>query len=541
MALLTKILVRTGCRTCKARRLKCDETKPVCLRCQKSNFLCEGYSIFVSSTDANFKPRELINAPSGQSIQPIDSMCFFRTLQSLAELTEREHQAYDFCRQHTVHAIAGFYTTHFWTHTVLAASHNEPAILHAMLALSGAHRVYLEGQRAITQYPHNIMRMHYGKAIHHLQNRIAGTGHEDIHIILMVCLLLLTFDIIQGRYREGSVHLAHGRQILKNLHSSSPAEELVTLHLVPEPLSVMDELFYSFALMDLQSIYFDGSLQFKLVGDQSAENTSHSSMPPAFHSLDEAWRSLLLLSNETLHFTTSMMNDVTSASHSNLPHVDWQGHLLAKLRQWHDAFGNSPLRIPTSRSSPTNAIDRRSTALRLNHAYLTIAVRTGANIGDEMAYDSLMPEFSTVVDLCNELVEEMPSISFDARVIPPLYTACCACRAPDLRRRAIRILAQAGKEGHFDGKLMALVSQEKMLLEEQEAGYDYAASPSVPLSIDLETLIPRSARWAESWASFVSEDYTVLELTFKKHRHSNSEGMGVVHKKLVKLDQYSWI
>ncbi|MCJ1311233.1 hypothetical protein MMC25_004904 [Agyrium rufum] len=34
---------RTGCITCKAKRLKCDETKPTCLKCQKRNVVCEGY------------------------------------------------------------------------------------------------------------------------------------------------------------------------------------------------------------------------------------------------------------------------------------------------------------------------------------------------------------------------------------------------------------------------------------------------------------------------------------------------------------------
>ena len=33
--------VRTGCLTCRARHLKCDEAAPVCLNCRKSNRICE--------------------------------------------------------------------------------------------------------------------------------------------------------------------------------------------------------------------------------------------------------------------------------------------------------------------------------------------------------------------------------------------------------------------------------------------------------------------------------------------------------------------
>ncbi|KAF2271371.1 uncharacterized protein EI97DRAFT_285788 [Westerdykella ornata] len=32
-----------GCAMCKSRRIKCDETKPVCMRCQKSNRVCPGF------------------------------------------------------------------------------------------------------------------------------------------------------------------------------------------------------------------------------------------------------------------------------------------------------------------------------------------------------------------------------------------------------------------------------------------------------------------------------------------------------------------
>src|SRR5271156_3905141 len=36
--------VRTGCVTCKIRRIKCDEVKPACLRCTSSGRKCDGYA-----------------------------------------------------------------------------------------------------------------------------------------------------------------------------------------------------------------------------------------------------------------------------------------------------------------------------------------------------------------------------------------------------------------------------------------------------------------------------------------------------------------
>jgi Fungal Zn(2)-Cys(6) binuclear cluster domain len=34
---------RTGCKTCKSRKVKCDERKPTCLRCERLDLVCAGY------------------------------------------------------------------------------------------------------------------------------------------------------------------------------------------------------------------------------------------------------------------------------------------------------------------------------------------------------------------------------------------------------------------------------------------------------------------------------------------------------------------
>lgn len=40
-----RMLIRfaTGCVTCKAKRLKCDETKPTCQQCERRSVTCGGY------------------------------------------------------------------------------------------------------------------------------------------------------------------------------------------------------------------------------------------------------------------------------------------------------------------------------------------------------------------------------------------------------------------------------------------------------------------------------------------------------------------
>ncbi|BFZ54333.1 hypothetical protein PYCC9005_001367 [Savitreella phatthalungensis] len=53
----TRKRTKTGCKTCRKRRIKCDEEKPACRRCIKSKRQCEGYStkaVFRNESQYNY-------------------------------------------------------------------------------------------------------------------------------------------------------------------------------------------------------------------------------------------------------------------------------------------------------------------------------------------------------------------------------------------------------------------------------------------------------------------------------------------------------
>ncbi|CAE6531906.1 unnamed protein product [Rhizoctonia solani] len=56
---ITFIRSATGCYACKTRHKKCDETKPHCLRCQKSRIECPGYTYVEHPNQSNRRPRTL--------------------------------------------------------------------------------------------------------------------------------------------------------------------------------------------------------------------------------------------------------------------------------------------------------------------------------------------------------------------------------------------------------------------------------------------------------------------------------------------------
>lgn len=54
-ARLARKRTKTGCLTCRRRRIKCDEGKPICRNCQKSRRQCEGYNQRVIIKPADFQ------------------------------------------------------------------------------------------------------------------------------------------------------------------------------------------------------------------------------------------------------------------------------------------------------------------------------------------------------------------------------------------------------------------------------------------------------------------------------------------------------
>lgn len=71
---------RTGCLTCRARRVKCDERVPECIRCTAANVACAGYEqqrvVPIKSQDMTRRQRQIASSPAfshRQNLQQIQS------------------------------------------------------------------------------------------------------------------------------------------------------------------------------------------------------------------------------------------------------------------------------------------------------------------------------------------------------------------------------------------------------------------------------------------------------------------------------------
>lgn len=131
--------VRTGCITCKERRVKCDELKPACLRCTRAGQLCKGYRPLLREPRPpkpdpvirRLLPRQTPSQSAGLAIM------VGRALPSL-RLHGPDVLYFDFFRSQAANELSGYFHSSFWSRTVLCETLTDPCIRHAILALGAA-------------------------------------------------------------------------------------------------------------------------------------------------------------------------------------------------------------------------------------------------------------------------------------------------------------------------------------------------------------------------------------------------------------------
>lgn len=184
---------RSGCLTCKgkskhidsylsissdgcvARRIKCDETRPECLRCTTTRRLCDGYP-HVQTVDCSGLPR----VPLPFTVEPSADIhpCTI------------SRRGFEFFVQKTSPQLSGFFGSAFWERLVLQAAHHEPAIRHAITAIGSLHQQHLVGKDVGSTFA----LKQYNLAIRSLLAPLEQQRKRGINVCLISCILFTCFE-----------------------------------------------------------------------------------------------------------------------------------------------------------------------------------------------------------------------------------------------------------------------------------------------------------------------------------------------------------
>jgi hypothetical protein len=217
--------VRSGCITCKRRRVKCGEEKPFCLRCVKSKNVCEGYaSTSHGRLNADGSLIMIIYGPPRNSPSPLPG------------LTMQEQRSFDFFRARTAAQFAGPFSSELWSKLLPRLSLQEDAIRHAIAAIGALHETADSAADANVEY---AMRQ-YGKAISDVLALDISKSDTAADTALISCVLFTAFESMQGHYRSAMTHASAGLKILREQEVSSRKEAYLPRELAKSAFMQLD-------------------------------------------------------------------------------------------------------------------------------------------------------------------------------------------------------------------------------------------------------------------------------------------------------------
>ncbi|KAI1177750.1 hypothetical protein F4777DRAFT_191945 [Nemania sp. FL0916] len=475
--------VKTGCRTCKTRRIKCDEGRPACRRCVSTGRVCEGYGVWSSAGVIGDSKRAIVARAQADSVK-------YAISSQYGKLSPEQEACFRWFRHRTYTKLPLPFITPFWRTLVLQACTAEPAILHAVLALGSAHQKesFEEGQPdeliGALDSQQEFMLREYGKAIRDLQPHFSSQDRRSVHVALVVCTLFTFFENLLGRYATAITHLHSGLRLLAETYAPDRHVSSRNGNAIVKPRGYVDDwIIESFARLHVQAALWDQGL---LEIYPKLPEFPGTPVPSVFDSTNQAAQYMDRLILDILHLTEQYSNSSDgNAVGSSLPpkFYDSQERLRQDLDRWLAAYNATD---PNSSEgfSPVDSFYLK--VLRGYHTMALVMLNTCTQSVNETIYDTYTADF---ISLIEQLVEvwkahvarpawhpspcdtEMPrrlshSVG-DKGWIPLLYFIAVKCRVHRIRLQAVRLLSQTlHKEGIWNSRLALPLATKIIRIEE---------------------------------------------------------------------------
>lgn len=115
--------------------------------------------------------------------------------------SEQERHCFDFFRKETVSQLCGVFDAVFWRQLVLQASHREPAIRHAAIALGSLHEKFELGDGSNEHDGEACFALQqYLKAISLLIQPVKESRAHSADVALISCVMFVGFEVRSSRF-----------------------------------------------------------------------------------------------------------------------------------------------------------------------------------------------------------------------------------------------------------------------------------------------------------------------------------------------------
>ncbi|KAI1847850.1 hypothetical protein JX265_013916 [Neoarthrinium moseri] len=464
----------------RIRKVKCDESKPACLRCTSTGRKCDGYPASPEQGLTWYRPSHLF-----QSIdQPV------------------EGRALQFFCENAGPLLSGPLDPYFWTHLVIQFSNFEPSVRHSVVAISSLYEDYHCRARTVAQLRNNDFALrHYNAAIENLRK----LNNEPL--ILLVCVLFVCIELLQGNRDAAMQHIRHGIIILERIGASYP---WTVEHLAPvfRRLSVFPLFFGSSVDTFPRPAGLDAPIPARFTTFSEAQYYMDAIICQA---------SRLIRHGDPYRYGKLLNQPVDPRL------LAWQLNLELSVNDWYDSMADLNERLGLKEEQDTaycNAMLR----YRLARSWARSAFEP-----NETAYDERLDDLKAIIDRAVQHSHRVPRIgsngprfTFEVGFVPFVIYATMHCRDLRTRLRGLIWLRECGttRENLWEPERMypickrlveiehnivldkldqpvGPVAWEQLPIEEMRSK-DFSSSPDRVLHVDADG----RKVWG-SWANFV--------------------------------------
>ncbi|KAA8645200.1 Zn(II)2Cys6 transcription factor [Aspergillus tanneri] len=428
---------KLGCRTCRIRHIKCDETPVSCRNCTDTGRCCEGY-YQCQLPRKRGRPQQRAATPT---TLPLISLEFANGRRGL--MTADERRCFAYFQNRTIPAILGFFDSVLWQKLVLQVSQAEPAVYHAVIALSAVHTdAEMKGMTLADEALENNQWKRFaleqsGRSFNLLTQRRNSQDPQLTVVILLCCLLFVVQELLQGQYKNAFKHLRSGLRILKEsqIYKQQSIDAFnVDNFRIGGPLLCIDKGIEDQAAMFVISSVQEGRQAFDIIASA------------VFRFLEKCWS----MSDAEIANGYSSLDLTRTHLLSQASHVEWLFHHFCE-----DSYARLNLKD-----------QRGADILNLLMDGLSLALETCLLQSDDASHQYYTPRYKNQLSMAESIIgklPERPSITLDVGVIPALYLVAVGCDDYGVRWQAIQALqAWPHREGSFDSTLLARIAAERM-------------------------------------------------------------------------------
>ncbi|KAK1997653.1 hypothetical protein LX36DRAFT_681571 [Colletotrichum falcatum] len=524
----SKPKVRSGCVTCKVRRVKCDERKPTCSRCEKADVECDGYikeavapkrtteqqQIIAAAQESSRKLLPRPDVPGQQGSAPILA-ARLPISPSFIQFDQKDVPYFDLFRYQLIRDLGGSCQADFWSRIVLNEMTRDPkrygGVPPSALRPWGTPKPPLTG---FLNRHHKAALLHHVKAVAIYRKRIQQSSSDTSpRTIIIMTLLLVAFEFIQGNMKNIDSLMGTGMRLLETkitlLHGLQPGEDFevgknyVSSRLrrcaPDDEMEDIEHLLPCLCLMAGFTHFFTSHRNSVLLMNSSPKLQLPKPGVTGLAKLQALWgqfftRTVVHLMRTVHDLLNYNLMDMLKAAEEQEKFVEylgmWKGVLEAYL------------------SDPRLDADARRTLDSMQIHRLLIHIVMSCSLDrSEMMYDMFGLEFRELLDRIVRYLRDPGPISkvcftFSEGLTSPLAIIIAKCRDHNLRMEGIHVLKNLSwRENAWDSQALVVGKSGTVLLEER--------------GMDENGFIPRDSRWIWMSSKWDTEKRELLATYFR--------------------------